>query len=275
MKPNIFLQALLILFVTSSLQAAPLTPNHDQDQQDLIVVLDPGHGGKDSGAKGKQGTQEKEVVLAIARLLQAQLKSLPGIKVYLTRSSDIFIPLRERLKIARERKADLFISLHADAFKKKSAHGVSIFALSEKGATSEGALWLAEQENESEKLGGADLSDKDPMLKSVLIDMSQTATINASLLLGGSILDQLQSFTFLHSHKIEQAAFVVLKSPDIPSILIENGFISNPQEERALTSSPYQNSLAKEIKTGVVNYFIQNAPANSAFYQTYVKEKKK
>ena len=273
MNPKIifFLKTLVILWVllfTTTLQAAPPTNNTPEI---LVIVLDPGHGGKDSGAKGKRGLQEKNVVLAIALLLQAELQTLPGVKVYLTRSTDIFIPLRERLKIARDDKADLFIALHADAFRHVSAHGASIFALSQKGATSEGAKWLAEKENESETLGGADLSDKDPMLKSVLIDMSQTATINSSLLLGENILTQLQPVTALHSHKIEQAAFVVLKSPDIPSILIENGFISNPKEERALGSSPYQALLAKQIKIGIVDYFVHNAPVDSVFYQSYVR----
>jgi N-acetylmuramoyl-L-alanine amidase len=242
--------------------------------QDLVVVLDPGHGGKDSGAKGKQGTQEKEVVLAIGLMLQKELQAIRGLKVYMTRSTDVFIPLRERLSIARQHKADLFIALHADAFKNSSARGASVFALSQRGATSEGAHWLAEKENESEMLGGADLSDKDHMLKSVLIDMSQTVTINSSILLGQDILDRFQSFTLLHSHKVEQAAFVVLKSPDIPSLLIENGFISNLQEENNLRSPGYQEKLAKEIKQGVMTYFIENAPVNSVFYQDYQAQKK-
>jgi N-acetylmuramoyl-L-alanine amidase len=259
---------------TLSPKVAVLTNQQNEKREDLIVVLDPGHGGKDSGAQGKQGTEEKTVVLAIALSLQKELQAVPGIKVYMTRSTDIFIPLRDRLSIARKRKADLFIALHADAFKNASARGASIFALSQRGATSEGAHWLAEKENESEMLGGADLSDKDHLLKSVLIDMSQTVTINSSILLGQQILDRFHAFTLLHSHKVEQAAFVVLKSPDIPSILIENGFISNPQEERNLSSSDYQEKLAKEIKRGVVNYFIENASMSSVFYQAYQKQKK-
>jgi N-acetylmuramoyl-L-alanine amidase len=252
---------------------SPILKAKAEKLQDLVVVLDPGHGGKDPGAKGRRGTQEKQVVLAIATYLQKELQTVPGLKIYMTRTSDVFIPLRERLSIARQHKADLFIALHADAFKNSSARGVSVFALSERGATSEGALWLAEKENESEMLGGTDLSDKGQMLKSVLLDMSQTATINSSLLLGQHILDRFRVFTPLHSRKVEQAAFVVLKSPDIPSLLIENGFISNLDEEKNLNSSDYQQKLAKEIRMGVVNYFIENAPVDSVFYQNYQLKK--
>jgi N-acetylmuramoyl-L-alanine amidase len=244
--------------------------NKNEKLQDLVIVLDPGHGGKDSGALGRRGTQEKNVVLAISRYLQQELQVIQGIKVFMTRSSDVFIPLRERLNIARQHKADLFIALHADSFKDSAAHGASVFALSERGATSEGARWLAEKENESEMLGGADLSDKDQLLKSVLLDMSQTATINSSLFLGDQILGRFRNFSSLHSNKVEQAAFVVLKSPDTPSILIENGFISNLKEEKNLSSADYQQKLAKEIRVGVVAYFMERAPNNTVFYQTYI-----
>ncbi len=235
----------------------------------LVVVIDPGHGGKDPGAIGARGYQEKNVVLAISKDLQADLVSLPGVKVYLTRDSDKFISLRGRLGIARKYKADIFIAMHADAYRNSDANGASVFALSERGATSESARWLAEKENQSEMLGGADLNDKDYLLKSVLIDMSQTATINASLELGNSILQQLREMTKLHSHKVGQAAFVVLKSPDISSILIENGFMSNPVEENKLITPSYQELLAERIKNGVVVYFKTHAAPTTIFMQQY------
>lgn len=221
----------------------------------LVVVLDPGHGGKDTGAIGKRKTQEKKIALSIAYFLKAMLESTPGIKVYMTRTNDTFIPLRKRLMIARHYKADIFISLHADAYRNSLAKGASIFALSQRGATSESARWVAEAENEAENLGETNLNNKDPLLKSVLIDMSQTATINASLKLGQIILKQFKKLTYLHSSKVEQAAFVVLKSPDIPSILIENGYISNLQEEKQLNDPAYQRKLASAIKSGILLYF--------------------
>jgi N-acetylmuramoyl-L-alanine amidase len=242
----------------------PVLTAKAQKLHDIIVILDPGHGGKDPGAHGRLGTLEKNVVIAISRYVQTELKKTKGIKVYLTRSRDVYIPLRDRLSIARKYKADIFIAIHADAFQNTAARGASIFALSQRGATSESARWLAEQENQSE-LGGANLNDKDYVLKSVLLDMSQTNTINASLNLGQSILAYLNRFTQLHSRKVEQAAFVVLKSPDIPSLLIETGFISNPQEERNLRSPAYQQKLAQKIAAGIIDYFKENTPPNTTF----------
>lgn len=249
---------------TLSLPKKPVLEATQQKQQDIIVVLDPGHGGKDPGARGHQKTQEKEVVLSIGLYLQKELQ-IPGFRVYLTRSTDVYLPLRERLKIARQHKADIFIAIHADAYRNFSAKGASIFALSQHGATSESARWLAERENESELLGGPSLNDKDYLLRSVLLDMSQTATINSSILLASRILERFSHFTHLHSSKVEQAAFVVLKSPDIPSILIECGFISNQEEEKKLRDPTYQKKLAHEIKEGILHYFQQNPPPNSIF----------
>lgn len=231
----------------------------------VIIVIDPGHGGKDPGAHGKQGTREKNVVLGIAKRLQAEINRHPGMHAVLTRNGDYYIDLRQRLRIARKDSADMFISIHADAFIQSSSSGVSVFALSEHGATSEAARWLAAKENYSE-LGGVDLNgldDKNGMVRSVLIDLSQTATISASLELGTDVLHSLGQVTRLHHHSVEQAPFMVLKSPDIPSILIETGFISNPAEEAKLRSPAYQAQLAKAISLGAQNYFEQHPPMGS------------
>ncbi len=227
--------------------------------RDVIVVIDPGHGGKDPGATGPHGVHEKNVVLAIARKLKAIIDSQPGMRAVLTRKKDYYITLRERLRLARKYKGDMFIAIHADAFHNRHAKGASVFALSERGATSEAARWLAEKENYSE-LGGVNLSNKSNLLRSVLIDLSQTATIGASLKLGRDVLDELDTIEHLHHRKVEQARFVVLKSPDIPSILIETGFITNPYEERMLNSPYYQRRLAGSILKGVKRYFWQNPP---------------
>ena len=186
----------------------------------VIVVIDPGHGGKDPGATGVRGTHEKDVVLSISKKLYRLINQQPDFKAYLTRDSDYYLTLRQRLVLARQYRADMFVAIHADAFHKKSAKGVSVFALSSKGATSEAARWLAEKENQSELIGGVELSDKNQMLQSVLIDLSQAATIRSSLQVGSTIIDSLQQFATMHDHKVDQAAFVVLKSPDIPSLLI-------------------------------------------------------
>lgn len=227
--------------------------------RDVIVVVDPGHGGKDPGAMGARGTREKNVVLAIAKQLQKKLNREAHIKAYLTRSGDYYIGLRKRLGLAREKNADIFISIHADAFNKRHSNGASVFALSQRGASSEAARWLAERENHSE-LGTASLHDKSYILRSVLLDLSQTATISDSLNLGVDVLKNLGQMTRLHNRKVEQAGFVVLKSPDIPSILIETGFISNHREERLLSSPRYRERLANAITRGVKNYFWRHAP---------------
>lgn len=235
--------------------------------KDMIIVLDPGHGGKDPGATGRRGTHEKEVVLAIAKRLKQVIDKQPGMKAILTRKGDYYIGLRQRLELARKYDADLFISIHADAFKNPRSKGASVFALSQRGATSEAARWLAEKENYSE-LGGVNLSDLDDssgIIRSVLIDLSQTATISASLKLGKRILNNLDDFTVLHNERVEQARFVVLKSPDIPSILVETGFISNPREESHLKSSFYQEKLAKALTAGLISYFNHYPPRNSWF----------
>jgi N-acetylmuramoyl-L-alanine amidase len=226
--------------------------------RDVIVVIDPGHGGKDPGAVGRRGTKEKTIVLAIAKYLQQSINKTRGFKAVLTRNDDHFISLRQRLNIAHQYKADMFIAIHADAYRFANSRGASVFALSQRGATSEAARWLAEKENESE-LGQA-MSDKSAVLRSVLIDLAQTATVGASLEIGNSILQGLERFTCLHSAKVEQAAFVVLKSPDIPSLLVETGFVSDKSEEAKLRDSSYQKKIADALSDGIKNYFIHKPP---------------
>lgn len=235
----------------------------------VIVVVDPGHGGKDPGATGPRGTHEKTVVLAISKKLAHDINNQPGFEAHLTRRGDYYLTLRQRLAIARKYKADMFIAIHADAFRNSDANGASVFALSERGATSEAARWIAEKENKSELMGGVNLSDKSNMLKSVLISLSQNAAIRSSIQIGSDIINTLEHFTTLHHDKVEQAAFVVLKSPDIPSLLVETGFISNPYEERRLRSSAYQAKIALALKQGIVRYFKQHPPRGS--WLAYVK----
>jgi N-acetylmuramoyl-L-alanine amidase len=231
--------------------------------RNVVVVIDPGHGGKDPGATGSLGTHEKTVVLAIGKDLYNLLKKQYGIDPRLTRSGDYFVPLRGRLQLARKGIADMFIAIHADAYRDRFAEGSSVFALSEGGATSEAAHWLAQKENYSELMGGVDLSDKSYMLRSVLIDLYQTTTIRDSLQLGHYVLMALNQVTQLHHNFVEQAPFVVLKSPDIPSILVETGFISNQSEERKLRSTWYQQKIAHALMIGIVNYLHHYPPPNT------------
>lgn len=233
--------------------------------RDVIVVLDAGHGGKDPGARGPRNSREKDVVLAITLKLKRLIDRQPGMRAVLTRSGDYYVGLRQRLDIARKYNGDVFVAIHADAFNNPHSNGASVFALSQRGATSEAARWLAEKENYSE-LGGVnlgDLDDQNGVVRSVLIDLSQTATINSGLQMGGRVLNQLGNFTNLHNNKVEQAGFVVLKSADIPSILVETGFISNPLEERNLTNPAYQARLSQAIFQGIKGYFWENPPHGS------------
>ena len=243
--------------------AAP--PKTDQaittQRRDLIIAIDAGHGGEDPGAIGPKGVYEKTVVLAIAQKLKLLIDAEPGYKGVLLRTSDYYIPLQRRRELAREQQADLFVSIHADAFKDRRAHGASVYALSLSGATSTTARFLADQENAADIIGGVggvSLQDKDPVLQSVLLDLSMTATLNASLQAGALILQQLGSITPLHKRHIEQAGFAVLKSPDVPSVLVETGFISNPKEEQRLTQSSHQHKLARSIFHGIKQYFQRN-----------------
>jgi N-acetylmuramoyl-L-alanine amidase len=241
---------------TTKLKRATSLADQDADRI-LTVVIDPGHGGKDPGATGPARTREKDIVLAISKLLQEDINRQPGFQAKLTRDRDVFIPLRERLNIARRNKADLFIAIHADAAYKQDAAGASVFALSERGATSEMARWLANKENESEALYGK-ANSNDQVLRSVLIDLSQTHTIAVSLEMGQHILDKLSNITKLHYPRVEQAAFVVLKSPDIPSLLIETGYVTNPKQEQMLRDPDYQQQLVEAITRGVLVYFDQH-----------------
>ncbi len=222
----------------------------------FTVVIDAGHGGKDTGAISKNGTREKDVVLAISKKLAAKLGKNPGVRVVLTRHGDYYIPLRGRLGIARHSSADLFIAVHADAYFNNVARGASVYALSSHGATNEASRWLAQQERYAE-IDGIDfdsLPDQSKMVRSVLIDLSQTATIRDSLHLGNKVLDSLDRISKLHYRHVEQAPFVVLKSPDIPSILVETGFVSNPYEAAELASPSYQDKLADALARGVTTY---------------------
>ncbi|MDI1309532.1 MAG: N-acetylmuramoyl-L-alanine amidase [Methylotenera sp.] len=224
----------------------------------IIIAIDAGHGGEDPGARGASGSREKDVTLMIAKKLKEKIDHEPNMRGVLTRDSDFFIPLHGRVVKARNMQADLFVSIHADAFTNPAARGSSVFALSERGATSAGARYLAKKENESDLIGGVSLDDKDPLLARTLLDLSQTATINDSLKLGKAVLTQIGAINTLHARRVEQAAFAVLKSPDIPSILVETAFISNPEEERRLNDPQYQDKLVTSILTGIKKYFSTN-----------------
>lgn len=226
----------------------------------ITIAIDAGHGGEDPGAHGANGTNEKDITLAIAKKLKAKVDAVPGMRAVLTRDGDYFIPLHGRVVKARKLQADLFVSIHADAFTSPDARGSSVFALSERGATSAMARYLAKTENESDLIGGVSLDDKDANLARTLLDLSQTATINDSLKLGKSVLGHLGKINDLHKGSVEQAGFAVLKSPDIPSILVETAFISNPDEERRLNTEEYRDKMAKAILAGIKKYFASNPP---------------
>jgi N-acetylmuramoyl-L-alanine amidase len=226
----------------------------------IIIVIDPGHGGEDPGASGPRGTHEKTVTLAIARHLVTMIAAQPGMRAMLTRDDDYYVPLDVRVQKARRVQADLFISIHADAFTTPTARGSSVFALSEHGATSAAARLLAQRENQADLIGGVNLDSKDRFLARTLLDLSQTAQINDSLRVGRSVLNGIGGVNALHKGSVEQAGFAVLKAPDIPSILVETAFISNPDEEQKLNSDRYQKQMAESIFTGVKRYFAQNPP---------------
>ena len=224
----------------------------------ITVALDPGHGGEDPGAIGQGGNYEKNVVLSIAHRLREHIAQENNMRSTLTRDGDFFIPLQQRVIKARRVQADLFVSIHADAFLKPSARGSSVFVLSEHGASSSAARWLAKKENDADLIGGVNLDVKDPYLARTLLDLSQTATNNDSLKLGKAVLGELGQINSLHRGEVEQAAFAVLKAPDIPSILVETAFISNPEEEARLTDEDYQEQMAAAILRGIKRYFAKN-----------------
>lgn len=230
----------------------------NKDLRQITIAIDAGHGGEDPGARGASGSWEKNITLAIAKKLKAKIDEEPNMRAVLTRDGDYFIPLHGRVMKARKFQADLFISIHADAFTNPAARGSSVFALSEKGATSASARYLAKKENESDLIGGVSLNVKDPVLARTLLDLSQTATINDSLKLGKAVLGHIGEINKLHKNHVEQAGFAVLKSPDIPSILVETAFISNPEEERKLNDDAYQDKLVLSILSGIKKYFAAN-----------------
>lgn len=233
-----------------------------RQMKDVIIAVDAGHGGDDPGALGF-GAQEKKVVLAISKRIHQLFAKEAGYRAILIRSGDYYIGLRKRTRIARKNGADLLISIHADAFKTAEARGASVYALSEKGATSETARWLAENENRADLIGGVSLDDKDDLLAGVLLDLSMTASLSSSLDMGTAVLESMSKVTRLHKKQVEQAGFAILKSPDIPSILIETGYISNPKEARALNSRSHQKKLATAIFKGLKNYIEKNPPPGS------------
>jgi N-acetylmuramoyl-L-alanine amidase len=247
--------------------AAPVVakslPSAGDGGRDLIIAIDAGHGGEDPGAIGRKGTREKDVVLSIARRLKKVVDAEPGMKGVLIRSGDYYIPLRKRMALARKHKADFFVSIHADAFRDRRARGSSVYVLSRKGASSEAARWLAQKENAADFVGGVSLDDKDDVLASVLLDLSQTASMQASHDAAEQVLRNLKSLGRVHSSKVQQARFVVLKSPDIPSMLVETAFISNPAEEKKLRSAAHQEKVAKAILGGIRDYFRRDPPPDT------------
>ncbi|MBS0544442.1 MAG: N-acetylmuramoyl-L-alanine amidase [Proteobacteria bacterium] len=236
--------------------------NEPQVNRLFTVVLDPGHGGEDPGAVGAAGSLEKDVTLSIARRLKRQIESHPNMRAVLTRDGDYFVPLGQRVTRARRVQADLFVSIHADAFVRPDARGSSVFVLSERGASSSAARWLAQKENDADLIGGVNLARQDGHIARTLLDLSQTATINDSLKLGRAVLDEIGDINKLHKGDVEQAGFAVLKAPDIPSVLVETAFISNPEEERRLNDDGYQDKMANAITRGIKRYFDANPPVN-------------
>ncbi|HEY0336283.1 MAG TPA: N-acetylmuramoyl-L-alanine amidase, partial [Burkholderiales bacterium] len=226
----------------------------------ITIAVDAGHGGEDPGARGRSGTQEKDVTLAIARKLKERIDREPNMRAVLIRDGDYYVPLNARVQKARRVNADLFVSIHADAFVKPHARGASVFALSERGATSVAARWLAKRENEADLIGGVNIDVKDQYLKQTLLDLTQTASINDSLKLGKAVLSELGEINALHKGAVEQAGFAVLKAPDIPSILVETAFITNPEEEGKLRSDTYQHKMAEALVQGMKRYFSKNPP---------------
>lgn len=228
----------------------------------ITVVLDPGHGGEDPGAIGRRGSHEKNVTLSIARRLKRKIDAEPNMRAAMTRNADYFVPLQQRVAMARKVQADLFVSIHADAFVRPDARGSSVYVLSERGATSSAARWLAQRENEADLIGGVNLARQEGHLARTLLDLSQTATINDSLKLGAAVLNELGGVNHLHKPQVEQAGFAVLRAPDVPSILVETAFISNPDEERRLNDNAYQDKMAEAIMRGLRRYFDANPPTN-------------
>ncbi len=245
----------------TSLSEEPLKDAEKMQLKRMVtIVVDPGHGGEDSGAIGARGSKEKDVVLAIGKRLKAKIEQQPNMRVIMTRNADFFVPLGTRVQKARAVQADLLISIHADAFVQPTARGSSVFVLSEKGASSTAARWLAKRENAADLIGGVNIKKHDRQLASVLLDLSTTAQIKNSMKLGNAVLNEMGGINRLHKGSVEQAAFAVLKAPDIPSILVETAFISNPEEEAKLNNDAHQENIANAILNGVKKYFAKNPP---------------
>ena len=257
---------LVVDLYTTEQQSVPTVPKSDLvagQRRDVVIAVDAGHGGDDPGAIGPGQLYEKDVVLAIATKLSAMFDKEPGFKAELTRKGDYYLAHRKRTDIARQAEADVFISIHADAFKTPDASGASVYVISQKGATSETARWLAEKENRADLIGGVGLDDKDDVLAGVLLDLTSTHSLSASLDMGQQVLNAIKPLNHLHKKQVEQAAFLVLKSPDIPSLLIETGFISNPAEAKKLRTRAHQERMAIFIYTGVKSYVGRNPPLGS------------
>lgn len=238
----------------TKLSPTPIRTNQEarkKRKQQFVIALDPGHGGRDPGAIGKYGTREKDVALSVAKKMKALINRESGYRAVLTRDADRFVSLRNRVKKARQAEADIFISLHADSFHSPNVKGASVYALSLRGASSEAARWIARKENSSDLIGGISLDDKDDLIASVLLDLSQTATIQDSLELGSDVLKHIGKVSKLNNRKVQQAGFAVLKAPDMPSILIETAFLSNPSEEKKLRNPKHQQKLAKAVFSGI------------------------
>lgn len=245
---------------------APRGPGYRQGRE-IVIAIDPGHGGKDPGARGPSGVREKDVVLKISRRLAEIIDADPFMRAFLTRSDDRFINLRDRMEGARQARADLFVSIHADSFHDRRVRGATVYVLSSKGATDEAARRIAERENSAVLIGGVSLDDKDPTLASVLLDLSQNASLSASIDIGDEILQEIRQITRIRKSRVQQAPFLVLKSPDVPSVLIETAFISNPSEEKNLASRQYRDRLARAIHSGITDYFEVNPPRGTLLAQ--------
>jgi N-acetylmuramoyl-L-alanine amidase len=235
--------------------------------RDIVIAIDAGHGGTDPGSIGRNGTYEKNVTLAIARVLKARIDQEPGMRAVLTRDTDVFLPLRERINRARDRKADMFVSIHADAYHDRSVTGSSVYVLSARGASDEASRWLAQRENAADLIGGVSLEDKDDVLASVLLDLSQGASMSASIEAADTVLRELRNVGNIKRATVQSAGFLVLKSPDIPSMLVETAFITNPQEEKKLSNPTHQQKLAGAIHAGIRSYFYDNPPPGTRIAQ--------
>lgn len=266
----------LVLAQPQIAQPAPTSRPAPRQDRPIIIALDPGHGGEDPGAIGPGGTREKHLVWSLAQELAKSIERNPDFKTILTRDGDYYVGLRQRVEVARQAKADLFISIHADAYRLPQPRGSSVYVLSQRGVTSESARWLADSENRADLIGGVEgvltLGDKDETLVGVLVDLSMTATLAESLNVGARVLQNLGKVNRLHKRDVEQAGFLVLKSPDMPSMLIEAGFISNPQEEKRLRDPVYQRQLATQIAKAVQDYFQENPPPNTSLAKRQAKQ---